>query len=560
MSDFPEEVPSAVEVRPEVVFLYELLEQLTTGTLQIPRFQRPFVWRKDQMTDLLDSVYKQYPIGSLLIWETDLKIATLERLGPFTFPPTIGRSVGYMLDGHQRLVTLAAALVARDTDGTDDDPDSDLWDMSWNLDAKRFQHGLAIEHPGELFPLTSLLDTLRFFESVSRLRAALGANSDLMNSYTDEVSRLARAFQSYRVPVIRIRRTTLSEAVEIFARLNSKGQAMTADQMVSALMYRQGQKKESFDLAEEIDSIEEQLAEQSFGDIDRTTILRGILANLDEDIYRTDWTRLTSERRERLLPRLQEGVDRTSASFDRAVAFLADTGVHTSRLLPYAMQLVLLSAFFDRDPHPDSAKLRFLQLWFWSSSFSGWFGGANTARVSSLVREFRSVASSSEMPIKLANYDMNAAPVPFPSSYDMRNARTRTLLLVMLSLQPRYPDGHLIEEPWREIAEKGPGAVGHVFGEPPSSLARNPANRMIRPPGAARGLLRSWIDRNLRDADDEVLASHALDRSTMDALHKGDVSGFIRTRQLLLVNVESAFQRRVGLVRRGRGSRSAQNR
>ena len=307
MSNFAEEVPSAVEVRPEVVFLYELLDQLTTGELQIPRFQRPFVWRKDQMTDLLDSVFKQYPIGSLLIWETDLRIATLDHLGPFTFPPTSGRSVGYMLDGHQRLVTLAAALVARDADGTDEGPDSDLWDMSWNMDAKRFQHGLAIEQPRELFPLTSLLDTLRFFESVTKLRAALGMNAELIDSYTEEVSRLARAFQSYRVPVIRIRRTTLSEAVEIFARLNSKGQAMTADQMVSALMYRQGQKAESFDLAEEIDSIEEQLAEQSYGDIDRTTILRGILANLDEDIYRTDWTRLTSERRERLLHGYKRG-------------------------------------------------------------------------------------------------------------------------------------------------------------------------------------------------------------------------------------------------------------
>ena len=39
---------AAVEVRPEVVFLYELLEQLTSGSLRIPRFQRPFVWRKDQ--------------------------------------------------------------------------------------------------------------------------------------------------------------------------------------------------------------------------------------------------------------------------------------------------------------------------------------------------------------------------------------------------------------------------------------------------------------------------------------------------------------------------------
>ena len=79
---------------------------------------------------------------------------------------------------------------------------------------------------------------------------------------------------------------------------------------------------------------------------------------------------------------------------------------------------------------------------------------------------------------------------------------------------------------------------------------------MIRPPGAAKGLLHSWIDRNLRGTDDRVLASHALDRWTMDALHKGDVGGFIRTRQQLLINIEGAFQGSVGLTsRRRRASR-----
>jgi hypothetical protein len=65
------------------------------------------------MTDLLDSVYNQYPIGSLLVWETDESIATLDRLGPFVFPREAERPVGYLLDGHQRLATLAGALVPR---------------------------------------------------------------------------------------------------------------------------------------------------------------------------------------------------------------------------------------------------------------------------------------------------------------------------------------------------------------------------------------------------------------------------------------------------------------
>ena len=121
-----ESMAGVVEVRPEVVFLSELLQELTRGRLRIPRFQRPFVWRRDQMTDLLDSVYKQYPIGSLLVWETAREIATLDRLGPFIFPDVADERVGYVLDGHQRLATLAGALVARDvgtTDPSDEDPD-----------------------------------------------------------------------------------------------------------------------------------------------------------------------------------------------------------------------------------------------------------------------------------------------------------------------------------------------------------------------------------------------------------------------------------------------------
>ena len=239
------------------------------------------------MTDLLDSIYNQYPIGSLLIWETDQSVATLDSLGPLVFPNIGEGSVGYLLDGHQRLATLAAALIPRDRQAskdTDSQPEALRWNMAWNMEVRRFQYGMAALQPNVLFPLSSLLDTLRFLDAVGNFRTSLEGQSEVIDRYTDEVSRLARSFQSYRVPVIRIRQTGLSEAVEIFARLNSRGQAMTADQMVSALMYRQGRKAESFDLASEIDTIEERLAEDSFSDIDRTTILRGVLANIDEDM------------------------------------------------------------------------------------------------------------------------------------------------------------------------------------------------------------------------------------------------------------------------------------
>jgi hypothetical protein len=499
------------------------------------------------MTDLLDSVYSQYPIGSLLVWETDQPISTLDRLGPFQFSDISDGQVGYLLDGHQRLSTLAGALIAREDEYVNDDDEDPLrWELSWNMEDSRFQHGEAAKNPGTLFPLTSLLDTLRFFSAVDRMKSSLIDRPRLVDKYVESVSQVARSFQHYRVPVIRIRQTGLSKAVEIFARLNSKGQAMSADQMVSALMYRQSGERSGFDLASEIDLLMEQLTERNFGELDRTTVLRSILANLDEDIYRTDWTRLTSVKKDELLPRLQVGVQRASRSLDLAIDLLEEIGVKTSRLLPYTMQLAVLSAFFDRQPHPDVKQLNFLRRWFWVSSFSGWFGGANPSRVNALVREFRNVVASST-PDRLENFDMEATALPFPQTFDMRSARTRTLLLVMLSQQPRGLDGTPIEDPWRSIATIGPNAVGYVFGDLPRELSGNPANRMIRPPFVDRGTLRTWIVEELSGVDDVVLASHCLNRMAVEMIREGNPTEFVAERQALLIGRERELQLSLGI-------------
>ena len=539
--------PSVVEVRPEVVFLYELLQELTEGRLRIPRFQRPFVWRRDQMTDLLDSVYNQYPIGSLLVWETDEPIATLDRLGPFAFPDPPEGAVGYLLDGHQRLSTLAGALVPRDARFLSEDSQDPLrWELAWNMEQGRFQHGRAADDPSTLFPLTALLDTLNFFEAADAARGALSDRPRQAEGYIARVSQLARSFQHYRVPVIRIRQTGLSQAVEIFARLNSKGQAMSADQMVSALTYRQSGQDSGFDLASEIDSLSSQLGEQDFGDVDRTTILRAILANIGEDIYKTDWTRLANTRRAEILTQLEDGVSRTADSLDKAVGLLKMLGVKTSRLLPYTMQVTVLSAYLDHFPNPSPEQLQFLARWFWVSSFSGWFGVANPSRVNSLISEFRR-SSATQLSEQLDNFDMAAMSLPFPSTFDMRSARTRTLLLVMLSLDPRTPDGRAIDDPWRIIAEKGPDGVGYVFSDLPRDLVGNPANRMIRPPGGERGSLRGWIERELLDADANVVESHGLNSLALDAIRRGDARAFVAARQELLIGLEHQFQKAMGV-------------
>lgn len=540
-------VRSEVEVRPDVVFLSELLRELTQGRLRVPRFQRPFVWRNEQMTDLLDSVRQQYPIGSLLVWETDLPIAALPGLGPFVFPERDQQAVGYVLDGHQRLTTLAGALFPESSELRHvSAEEADKFAISWDMEAGRFQHSAATaERPG-LFPTTALLDTLRFFEAVDNVRLQWSHDPVQAERFTATISRLAASFQHYRIPVVRIKRTGLSEAVEIFARLNSRGQAMSADQMVSALLYREEPGIE-FNLSVEIDNLSEEMSGVGFGDVDRTTLLRCFLANLDEDIYKTDWTRLATERREELLNRMRAAVERTTSSLHRATSFLTEEGVSTARLLPYSIQLVLLSAFFDRVESPTPGQVSLLRRFFWSSSFSGWFSGANPTRVNLLVREFRETVAVEDTPTTLEHYDLTVRPLPFPSNFDMRSARTRCAVVVMLKLEPRAADGRPLEEPWRLIADKGPNAMGRIFSNIPRSRLSNAANRMLRPPGEERSALAPFLTELARANRVDVLRSYAVDEVASRALLAADPEAFIAARQAYVMARENEFLRSLGI-------------
>jgi uncharacterized protein with ParB-like and HNH nuclease domain len=54
----------------EPIAVRKSIEKLLDGTIRIPGFQRPFVWEPQRAALLMDSIYKHYPVGSLLLWRT----------------------------------------------------------------------------------------------------------------------------------------------------------------------------------------------------------------------------------------------------------------------------------------------------------------------------------------------------------------------------------------------------------------------------------------------------------------------------------------------------------
>src|SRR5690349_20912315 len=61
---------------PTIVPMARLADRVLTGEIVLPKYQRAFVWGPQQVLELLDSVLRDYPIGSLLLWETTEQLAS----------------------------------------------------------------------------------------------------------------------------------------------------------------------------------------------------------------------------------------------------------------------------------------------------------------------------------------------------------------------------------------------------------------------------------------------------------------------------------------------------
>ena len=86
----------------------ELVKKIERGELRLPEMQRRYVWRATRVRDLLDSLYRGYPSGAILLWETDESVPLQEfAVGQQASPY---QNSLLLLDGQQRLTSLSAVI------------------------------------------------------------------------------------------------------------------------------------------------------------------------------------------------------------------------------------------------------------------------------------------------------------------------------------------------------------------------------------------------------------------------------------------------------------------
>lgn len=93
--------------------ILEFIQELADGKFLIPTFQRLFVWSPEDICNLWDSMYRGYPIGSILCWKTGILLRVHRKVGGF-YVPEDGKAdreiQTYILDGQQRATALLASF------------------------------------------------------------------------------------------------------------------------------------------------------------------------------------------------------------------------------------------------------------------------------------------------------------------------------------------------------------------------------------------------------------------------------------------------------------------
>ena len=127
----------APEITPTSEKIDRILNRINSGDVRIPAFQRSFVWKQNQIIELLDSIFNNYPIGSVLLWNSSERLNHTRNIAGFKIPDTAEEyPVNYVLDGQQRISSIYAVFSAKqeqDSTSQDYNPDLELFDIYYDF-------------------------------------------------------------------------------------------------------------------------------------------------------------------------------------------------------------------------------------------------------------------------------------------------------------------------------------------------------------------------------------------------------------------------------------------
>ncbi len=399
--------------------LFEILRDTHEGKIQLPDFQRGWIWDDERIKGILASVAKSFPIGAVMFLETGN-----ENLR-FKSKPVEGVNLNsdvepdlLILDGQQRITSLYQTIATYEVVTTRNEKNYEIkrWyyiDMAKAMDEnydleeaiislnenkqirEDFGRTIVLDLSERDFEYKNLMYPVCMINDYSTWRRGFNEywrhDRDKSIFWDNFESQVINSFNKYMLPVIVMKKDNPKEAVcQVFEKVNTGGVPLDIFELLTATFAA-----DDFELKKDWQKIKKEFAEHKLlAKVSNTDIIQAItllttyekrLASLRADVPVEGLPAVRCKRKDMLDLSIKDYLEHRDSivqGFIKAAKILFEHHIYTARDLPYNAQLVPMSAilavFGNRIDNMGNKKK--LMQWFWCGVLGELYGSANETR------------------------------------------------------------------------------------------------------------------------------------------------------------------------------------
>lgn len=485
----------------------DLIKESYREKIWLPEFQRPFVWDKNQIRLLIDSLYHNYTISSILTWKGKNELARRRvggKVSDIKIPDkeSENEDIVYLLDGQQRTTALTYAFTDKDifksNNKTRSKPINLYWDSEYTNDEveKRWLYDDEIIYidSENTFKISELEETqelinkfgTRFikikdiFEDDMNIIINKIQNPNLLGEYLNKIQKLKTNILNRKVVDIE-QKGDLVTVLEVFERINTKNTKLSIFDIMVAKTYRKYEEGyfdlRSFfkiisssktsvnnDYFKNLEKIDEFTERKIF---DEATLLYLVMVAITQDFRANKVLTIKTEKFIKNIKHLHFVLNRLSEILKQD--FYIEQA-EQKKYQPIAKFVIAFLTKYSKDENDPTYK-SFLQKWYWNTIIFNRYPGSQNERIEKDFKRLNENISDTNKVLKIMQSDNSRSfeyikkksiQYLFNCYYNKKNDQIYKMMLVLLkSKEPK--DFYTGDIPSKSATKKLATEEHHIF-------------------------------------------------------------------------------------------------
>ena len=447
--------------------IQELIKYADSGKIQLPDFQRGWVWDDERIKALISSITQNFPVGAAMFLKYGNKNIRFKYHGiegTVLEEDTIPEAL--ILDGQQRLTSIYQALfckkpvltktvkgqsikrfyyidIEKAINPSEDMleaiisvPENKMRTENFGKDIKLDVSTEEKEFEKKLFPLNKILDFVETQTWQNKYYAYYDYNGEVIRKFTEFSSLVINQVMQYKIPVIYLEKETPKEAVcQVFENVNTGGVPLTVFELVTAIFAM-----DDFELRKDWDSrYKKYFSSEIIKVVNATdfltalTLLSTYKNGKTVSAKKKDVLNLSLDDYKKYADCLTKGFNETEKILQEERIFSAEDLPYSSQLIPMAVLCTLLEETHEITNTTVKNKIK---QWYWCGVFGELYGGANTTRFVNDVNEVMQwISDDTVIPKTVA--DSFFSPIRLLSLQTRQSAAYKGIMALILQSHAR---------------------------------------------------------------------------------------------------------------------------